>query len=250
MFKRKKNYNLMVLMGIDKKLSDSDFIEEHGLPKELAHKPEMNFWMTFKVLIGNINAGDSPQDILRLFNEQCQRMRELFPDTHWECSDFSFKTYTNEEIFQVSKSIYERYNGEVIVPDAVNLLKSKPSVSKREAFYFVAFGEQVKHQKVMIDRSTFGTTLSQFVEQNFPGNSFEQVGHVLAQENYKSLMTGVGVNINLLCTCIGCLLDDPTDNVVFVGLNDIRIFGMAEDKMDRTLNDTQQLEDLVRHVMQ
>lgn len=55
-------------MGIDKKLSDTEFVSLHGLPSELAHTLEMNFWMAFKIFWGNVTAGDSPEDVLSLMN--------------------------------------------------------------------------------------------------------------------------------------------------------------------------------------
>lgn len=122
-FKKKQNYNLMVLMGIDKKLADTEFVSLHGLPSELAHTPEMNFWMAFKVFWENVNAGELPEDVLSLFDEQCNRMRELFPEGYWKYDGFEFFTYDNDEIFLASKEIYEKYsNGKIVIPNNVNPL--------------------------------------------------------------------------------------------------------------------------------
>ena len=118
-----RNYNLLVVMGVDKNLSDMDFtVSPLCLPIKLAHTPEMNFWMTYSTVVGNVNAGESPENTVSLFNEQCERMREYFTPMHWVCGSFQFKTYSNKEILSASKKIYEDFNGAFLIPANIKLV--------------------------------------------------------------------------------------------------------------------------------
>ncbi len=46
-------------------MSDQDFVEEMGMPQELAFKPEMNLWMTYYVYLRN-KEHETPQETERL----------------------------------------------------------------------------------------------------------------------------------------------------------------------------------------
>lgn len=48
----KKNYNFMALKGID--IDDSEYVDEYGIPPELAYTPELNYWMLNHVFSQNV----------------------------------------------------------------------------------------------------------------------------------------------------------------------------------------------------
>mgnify|MGYP001598094024 CR=1 FL=1 len=48
----KKNYNFMALQGIE--IDDQDYVDEFGVPPELAYTPELNYFMINKVFEENV----------------------------------------------------------------------------------------------------------------------------------------------------------------------------------------------------
>jgi len=48
----RKNYNFMALKGIE--IDDSEYVDEYGIPPELAYTPELNYWMLNHVFTQNV----------------------------------------------------------------------------------------------------------------------------------------------------------------------------------------------------
>lgn len=48
----KKNYNFMALQGIE--IDDQEYVDEFGVPPELAYTPELNYFLINKVFEENV----------------------------------------------------------------------------------------------------------------------------------------------------------------------------------------------------
>jgi hypothetical protein len=73
-----KDYNIMANAGI----SDQDFVELQGLPKELAQTADLHLWMTYQIYLGNKEL-ETPEETQRLINEHFITMRMQVPQSHW-----------------------------------------------------------------------------------------------------------------------------------------------------------------------
>ncbi len=105
----KKSYNIPFLQGY-KDSSDQDFVDNVGLPQELAFTPEMNLWMTYSMYSQNQKANDPNTE--ELLFEQFERMRMIIPSKMWEDMGFNRgdgKWMYNDELLAACKHIYEMY---------------------------------------------------------------------------------------------------------------------------------------------
>lgn len=218
----------MVLLGVDKSLSDKSFIHDHGLPHELANKPEMNFWMIYKVFNDNVESGMDPEDVDENFYELCDTVRKFFPKKYWKCMDYNFVTYSDKEIFEASRYIYEYYDS-----------ASSPSISvsdSREKFYVVAVGEKIETILVMVSRCQFGNDAEiNFINDNFAGLTRQQVGQALAYDVYKNMLLGFDVSINNVTIAISCLLTDPRHNILIITKDQLIGWAVNEKLMDNAI---------------
>ena len=57
---KNKNYNFMALQGIE--IDDADYVDEYGVPPELAYTPELNYFLLNRVYEENI------QDFMEEYN--------------------------------------------------------------------------------------------------------------------------------------------------------------------------------------
>ena len=73
---------MIALQGLSTDISDQDFVEEMGMPQELAFKPEMNLWMTYYVYLRNKEL-ETPEETQRLLVEQFMQMRIIISPRIW-----------------------------------------------------------------------------------------------------------------------------------------------------------------------
>lgn len=57
----KKNYNFMALQGIE--ISDEEYVDEYGVPPELAYTSELNMWLIDKVYNENVQYLQDEEDM-------------------------------------------------------------------------------------------------------------------------------------------------------------------------------------------
>ena len=57
----KKNYNFMALQGFD--IDDADYVDEYGVPPELAYTPELNYHLLNKVYEENVKTFMTEDDM-------------------------------------------------------------------------------------------------------------------------------------------------------------------------------------------
>ena len=113
-----RNYNIMALQGYTD-MSDQDFVEEMGMPQELAFKPDMNLWMTYCDYLKNKKL-ETPEETERLLMEQFMQMRiiispriwvdmDVFPERKLISQDGEDWWMNDSDLMEACKQTYGRY---------------------------------------------------------------------------------------------------------------------------------------------